>query len=55
RRIRYANLFRESAEEDVDRDGQMDVWTTYGVSHGKEVVLRIERASKGSGPPDIVE
>jgi hypothetical protein len=55
RRIRYQNLFRESAEEDLDHDGQMDVWTTYGVSHGKEVVVRIERASKGSGTPDIVE
>jgi hypothetical protein len=55
RRIRYQNLFRQSAEEDLDRDGQMDVWMTYSVSHGKEVVVRIERASKGSGAPDIVE
>jgi hypothetical protein len=55
RRIRYQNLFRESAEEDLDRDGQMDLWTTYGVSHGKEVVVRVERASKGSGAPDVVE
>ena len=55
RRIRYQNLFRQTAEEDLDRDGQMDVWTTYGVSHGKEVVVKIERASTGSGPPDIIE
>jgi hypothetical protein len=55
RRIRYQNLFRQSAEEDLDRDGQMDVWTLYGVSHGKEVVVRIERASKGNGAPDVFE
>jgi hypothetical protein len=55
RRITYQNLFRSYAEEDRDRDGSMDVWTTYGVSKGKEVIVRIERASGGSGPPDIIE
>jgi hypothetical protein len=55
RRIRYRNLFRQTAEEDLDRDGQMDVWTTYGVSHGKEVIVKIERASNGSGVPNVVE
>ena len=43
------------AEEDRDRDGAMDVWTSYGISHGKEVVVLVERASGGSGPPDVVE
>ncbi len=33
----------------------MDVWTIYGVSHGKEVVERVEQATKGSGPPDRIE
>lgn len=55
RRIQYENLFRVLAEEDRDRDGAMDVWTYYGIAHGKEAVVRIERASKGSGPPDVVE
>jgi hypothetical protein len=55
RRIAYQNLFRSYAEEDRDRDGSMDVWTTYGVSQGKEVVVRVERASTGSGAPDSIE
>jgi hypothetical protein len=55
RRISYQNLFRSYAEEDRDLDGSMDNWTTYGVSQGKEVVIRIERASTGSGAPDIFE
>jgi len=55
RKIRYQNLFRVHAEEDRDFDGNIDVWTTYGVSHGKEVVVRIEQATKGSGPPDRIE
>ena len=46
------NLFRVRAEEDRDFDGNMDVWTIYAVSHGKEVVERIEKATKGSGPPE---
>jgi len=55
RLISYQNLFRLRAEEDRDRDGNMDVWTFYGVSHGKEVVERVEQATKGSGPPDRIE
>jgi hypothetical protein len=55
RQISYQNLFRVRAEEDRDRDGNMDVWTIYGVSHGKEVVERVEQATKGSGPPDRIE
>jgi len=55
RQISYRNLFRVRAEEDRDHDGQMDVWTTYGVSHGKEVIERVEQATKGSGPPDRIE
>jgi hypothetical protein len=55
RLISYQNLFRVRAEEDRDRDGNMDVWTTYGVSRGKEVVERVEQATKGSGPPDRIE
>ncbi len=55
RLISYQNLFRVHAEEDRDQDGNMDVWTTYGVSHGKEVVERVEQATKGSGPPDRIE
>ena len=55
RQISYQNLFRVRAEEDRDRDGNMDVWTTYGISHGKEVVERVERSTKGSGPPDRIE
>ena len=44
-----------SAEEDRDRDGEMDTWTTYGVAHGEEVVQRIEHASAGHGAPDVIE
>jgi len=55
RLISYQNLFRVHAEEDRDLDGNMDVWTSYGVSHGKEVVERVEQATKGSGPPDRIE
>jgi hypothetical protein len=55
RQISYRNLFRVRAEEDRDHDGQMDVWTIYGVSRGKEVVERVEQATKGSGPPDRIE
>jgi len=55
RKITYQNLFRASAEEDRDLDGNMDVWTYYGVAHGKEVVERVEQATKGSGPPDRIE
>ncbi len=55
RQISYQNLFRVRAEEDRDFDGNMDVWTTYGVSHGKEVVERVEQATKGNGPPDRIE
>ncbi len=55
RLIRYQNLFRVSAEEDRDHDGNIDVWTFYGVAQGKEVVERVEQATKGSGPPDRIE
>jgi len=55
RKITYQNLFRVHAEEDRDLDGNMDVWTFYGVSHGKEVVERVEQATKGHGPPDRIE
>jgi hypothetical protein len=55
RLISYQNLFRVRAEEDRDLDGNMDVWTIYGVSQGKEVVQRVEQATKGSGPPDRIE
>ena len=55
RQISYRNLFRVRAEEDRDHDGNMDLWTIYGISRGKEVVERIEQATKGSGPPDRIE
>jgi len=55
RRVTYQDLYRVYAEEDRDRDGAMDTWTQYGVSHGNEVVTRVERASKGEGAPDVVE
>jgi hypothetical protein len=55
RQISYQNLFRVRAEEDRDQDGNMDVWTIYGISHGKEVIERVEQATKGSGPPDRIE
>lgn len=55
RRILYENFYRVYAEEDRTHDGAMDTWTRYGVSHGEEVVVRVERASKGSGAPDVVE
>jgi hypothetical protein len=53
--IRYKNLFRTISEIDQDRDGATDTWTTYGISRGEEVVVRIERSSRGAGPADIFE
>jgi len=53
--IRYKNLFRVSSEVDSNFDGATDTWTTYGIARGEEVVVRIERASHGAGPPDIFE
>ena len=53
--IRYKNLFRTSSEVDRDNDGAPDTWTTYGISRGEEVVVRIERSSQGSGPANIFE
>ncbi len=53
--IRYKNLFRTSSEVDRDHDGVTDTWTTYDISRGEEVVVRIERSSRGAGPADIFE
>jgi hypothetical protein len=41
--------------EDTDRDERMDIWTTYGVVGGAEVVERIERDTTGSGKPNVFE
>ncbi|MGE4609637.1 MAG: hypothetical protein AAEJ52_23115 [Myxococcota bacterium] len=53
--VRYENLFRISSEVDQDRDGATDTWITYGISRGEEVVVRVERSSRGAGPADIFE
>jgi hypothetical protein len=43
------------AEEDVDRDGRMDVWTRYDIEAGRERVVRIERDTRGRGFADTFE
>jgi hypothetical protein len=53
--IRYKNLFRTTSEIDRNHDGATDTWTTYGISRGEEVVVRIERSSSGTGPANIFE
>ena len=54
-RIVYDEKRRVSAEEDQDRDGNMDTWMTYTVVEGAELVVRIERDTKGRGFPDTFE
>ena len=53
--IVYHERLRLRAEEDVDRDGRMDVWTTYMSEGGVERVARIERDRGGRGQPDTIE
>jgi hypothetical protein len=51
----FANGHRVRSEEDRTHDGQMDTWTTFGVLDGREVVTRVERDTRGSGRPDLIE
>ena len=42
-------------EEDVDKDGTMDTWTTFLVTGDEEVIARIERDADGEGTRDVFE
>jgi antitoxin component YwqK of YwqJK toxin-antitoxin module len=42
-------------EEDSNKDGQMDTWTVFTDSGGREVVGRVERDTSGDGRPDTFE
>ena len=53
--VHYEKRLRVRAEEDRDRDGRMDSWTTYVAFEGEELVSRIERDTDGDGTPDVVE
>jgi hypothetical protein len=53
--VRYRDRLRVSAEEDRDRDGRLDSWTTYQDVDGAELVDRIERDTDGSGEADLFE
>ena len=53
--ITYQDRHRVRVEEDRDREGRTDVWTTYQVVNGSEIVWRIERDTNGNGKPDVFE
>ena len=53
--ILYQNRQRDRAEEDINRDGKMDLWTFFIVNDGVELPSRIERDSKGNGVADTYE
>jgi hypothetical protein len=46
---------RVQAIDDTNRDERMDTWTTYQVVAAQEVVVRIERDTKGAGKPTVFE
>jgi hypothetical protein len=53
--VSYEQRRRASTEEDRDRDGRVDTWTTYRGASGAEVIVRIERDTRGRGKPDVFE
>ncbi len=53
--IHYEDRRLARAEEDRDRDGQIDTWTSYRVSGDREVVDRIEKDTTGDGKRDTFE
>jgi len=53
--VAYENRVRVRSEEDRDKDGTMDTWTTWAVVDGEEVVARVERDENGDGQPNVFE
>lgn len=54
--VRYQNRHLAGTEEDRDDNGQIDAWSKYGLDiGGAEVVVRVERDTKGDGKPDTFE
>ena len=53
--IVYEDRRLARAEEDRDRDGAIDTWTSYRVSGDREVVDRIEKDTTGDGKRDTFE
>jgi hypothetical protein len=51
----YVNRKRTHSEEDRDHDGRMDTWTTFQVVGNDEIVVRVERDTKGRGKADLFE
>ncbi len=54
--VHYQNRHLTRTEEDRDGNGQLDTWSSYGIDGGgAEVVVRVERDTKGDGKPDVFE
>ena len=54
--MRYQGGHLTGTEEDRDGNGQLDSWSSYGLdANGVEVVVRVERDTKGDGKPDVFE
>ncbi|MCX5739541.1 MAG: hypothetical protein NTZ61_13795 [Proteobacteria bacterium] len=54
--VRYQGRRLTRTEEDRDGNGQLDAWSTYALdAGGAEVVVRVERDTKGDGKPDVFE
>jgi hypothetical protein len=54
--VRYQGGRIAVVEEDRDGNGAIDAWSRYGVdAGGAEVVVKVERDTKGSGKPDVFE
>jgi hypothetical protein len=54
--VRYQGRHLTRTEEDRDGNGQLDAWSDYAVDGGgAEVVVRVERDTKGDGKPDVFE
>jgi hypothetical protein len=51
----FERRLRVQAIDDANRDQRMDTWTTYQVVAGQEVVVRIERDTRGGGRPTLFE
>jgi hypothetical protein len=55
--VHYAGGHITTVDEDRDGNGQIDAWSHYAVdpTTGSEVVVKVERDSKGDGKPDVFE
>lgn len=51
----FERRLRVQAIDDTNRDERMDTWTSYQVVAGQEVVVRIERDTRGAGKPNVFE